>query len=75
MVAGEKTFDVVFVGVEVVDDGSGVVVDSGGEDVDVEVFVHGVQEHLAEGTDVEADFVRFGVYLHLVLLVFFHRVD
>jgi len=72
---GEQAFDIVFVEVEVVYNWFGVFVGGGGEDIDLEVFAHGVQEHLAEWADVEPDDVTVGADFDFIFLVFFHRVD
>lgn len=49
--------------------------DGGGEDVDLEMLTHGIEEHFAEWTDIEPDFVSFGVDFHLEFFIVFHRMD
>lgn len=53
--SGEYTLDGLFLHVEELDDRSGVILSGCGEDVDLVVFAHPLQELQAVGPDVELE--------------------
>lgn len=55
--AGEYALDGLFLHVEELDDGSGVILSGCGEDVDLVVFAHLLQELQAVGPDIELECV------------------
>lgn len=71
----QKALNVIFIGVEVIDDRFGIFMGGRGEDVDLEMFTDGVKEHFAEWTDIEPDFVSFGVDFYLVFFIVFHGMN